>query len=274
MCRWIAYSGQPIGIDTLVINPSHSLMRQSFDSKMHYKSDGTINVMNADGFGLGWFSDKPEPALYKIADPAWSNENIKEICTNVKSHLFMAHIRDASTGAIQRSNAHPFKHDKWIFQHNGRIDNFITIKRELQFDIEPDLFPLIRGTTDSETIFFLLLTYGLDYDPIGAVRRMIERVERACVNQKIPIVFTLSCAISNGKELYTINYANGAKSNSQYYSSHQDCMNEQSSDTVIIPARSVVVVSEPLAQNNKHWIETPDGTFATILGGEVQIQSL
>lgn len=110
MCRWIAYNGKPIAMDTLVSKPLHSLVAQSLDAKMHYHADGHNEPTNGDGFGIGWYMDKPEPGLFKVADPAWSNENISELCAQVKSRLFMAHIRAASSGAIQRSNAHPFKY--------------------------------------------------------------------------------------------------------------------------------------------------------------------
>lgn len=273
MCRWIAYIGKPIWMDTLVTRPANSLMRQSFDAKMHFNPDGSSNTTNADGFGLGWYAGNAEPGIYKVADPAWSNENIKEICANVQSPLFMAHIRAASTGAIQRSNAHPFKYKNWLFQHNGRIEGFSMLKRALQFDISPELYPLIRGTTDSETIFWLLLTFGLEKDPINAVRRMIARVEQAYQEHALPVQMTLSCAMSDGNNLYTIRYANGVASNSQYYFTEAYCMSSEE-ENIRIPTGGVVIVSEPLTQEDSSWNEMPDGSFATIRNGKTEIERL
>src|SRR5688572_20786995 len=98
MCRWIAYIGKPIYIDTLVTKPSRSLVEQSLNSKMSFTQEGSLLTTNGDGFGVGWYAGKEEPGLFKGAEPAWGNENLNEICSQVKAHIFMAHIRAASTG--------------------------------------------------------------------------------------------------------------------------------------------------------------------------------
>lgn len=273
MCRWIAYIGKPIHMDRLVTRPANSLLEQSVNAKMHYKPDGSILATNGDGFGVGWYADKTEPGLFKVADPAWSNENIHEICSQIAARIFMAHIRAASIGAIQRSNAHPFKYNNWLFQHNGSVFNFQLIRRDLQFDIAPELFSLLRGTTDSETLFLLALTYGLETDPKRAIEKVISRVERACKEHDIPMNLTLSCAISDGESLYTVRYAAGKKSNSQYYSALADCLKD-SGDCPSQPISSIVVVSEPLDHAGIYWTEMPDNSFATIKNGQVNVEML
>lgn len=108
MCRWIAYIGKDIFVDTLVTRPAYSLVEQSLHAKLSLQLDGSILATNGDGFGLGWYMDKGEPGLFKTAEPTWSNENINEICAQIKAKIFMAHVRAASTGSIQRTNSHPF----------------------------------------------------------------------------------------------------------------------------------------------------------------------
>src|SRR4051812_8720292 len=127
MCRWIAYIGRPIYIDALVTKPAYSLVEQSMNSKMSFRVDGSILATNGDGFGIGWYTEREEPGLFKGAEPAWGNDNLSEICAHTRSRIFMAHIRAASTGAIQRSNSHPFKYKNWLFQHNGYVNYFDTI---------------------------------------------------------------------------------------------------------------------------------------------------
>jgi len=40
------------------------------------------------------------------------------------------------------------------------------LKRGLLFDVDPQLFPHVVGSTDSETLFFLALTFGLRSEPL------------------------------------------------------------------------------------------------------------
>lgn len=274
MCRWIAYSGKPIYLDTLVTKPARSLVEQSLNSQLSFRPDGTVVATNGDGFGMGWYSAKEEPALFKVPSPAWNNENINELCEQIQSRLFMAHIRAASVGAIQRSNVHPFKYKNWLFQHNGYIGNFEAIRRDLQFAIAPELFPALAGTTDSETFFLLALTYGLQDDPKSALEKTIARIFQACEENEISTDIILSCAISDGRALYTLRYSSSQRVHSQYYSTHAECLKDLSEENDIMPRRSVVVVSEPLDQSGDLWQEVPANSFGVYAEGNVAIEEL
>ena len=81
MCRWIAYKGQPIILETLVAAPERSLIAQSLNA-----AEG-VTPTNGDGFGLGWYGERPEPGLYRELRPAWSDENLRHICAQVRSSL-------------------------------------------------------------------------------------------------------------------------------------------------------------------------------------------
>ena len=103
--------------------------------------------------------------MFKNIDPAWNDPNLREIARRIRTPLLFAHIR-ASTGTpVQRSNCHPFRHDRWLWMHNGAIRDFHEIKRDLLFAVDPLLYPDIEGSTDSEAMFFLALTFGLTDDP-------------------------------------------------------------------------------------------------------------
>jgi predicted glutamine amidotransferase len=274
MCRWIAYTGKPIYIDMLVTKPSYSLLAQSLNARMAFRPDGSILATNGDGYGIGWYTEKPEPGLFKGAEPAWSNENLHEICAQTRAHIFMAHIRAASTGASQRSNAHPFKYRNWLFQHNGHIENFEVVRRELQCAIAPELFPLLKGTTDSETFFLLALTHGLMENPKEAIVQTLRFVKDVCARSAAPNELIFSCAMSDGKTLYTLRYSSGERCHSQYYSTHSDCMKEMDEESSAVPRNSVVVVSEPLDPSTELWHEMPPSSFATFRHGEVAIEPL
>ena len=64
-----------------------------------------------------------------------------------------------------------------MFVHNGYIDEWQHIKRDLTMMVSPDLFPEIEGSTNSEVLFMLALTFGLADDPAGAIARMVGTVE-------------------------------------------------------------------------------------------------
>jgi glutamine amidotransferase len=267
MCRWIAYIGAPIFIDILVTKPDHSLVEQSMNARFSFKPDGSLLATNGDGFGVGWYMHKEEPGLFKTAEPAWANESIREICSQTQAHTFMAHVRAASTGAIQRTNAHPFKYKNWLFQHNGYLMHFETLRRDLHFAIAPDYYPTLKGTTDSETIFLLALSNGLETDPKKAFEKTIQLIKAVCMQHQVPFELALSCAMSNGQSLFTVRYSSGEKLHSQYYSTDADCMKDINQDNDTMPRKSVVIVSEPLDQSLERWNELPPGSFATFSAG-------
>src|SRR5687767_15963270 len=121
MCRWLAYSGTPILLEELLYKPEYSLIDQSMHSRMG------VETTNGDGFGVGWYGVEDAaavPVLFRGVGPAWGDVNLRELAHNISSGLFLAHIR-ASTGTpVQQTNCHPFRHDQWLWVHNGAIRGF------------------------------------------------------------------------------------------------------------------------------------------------------
>ncbi len=274
MCRWIAYSGQPIFIEQLITLPEHSLVEQSLNTEMNFHSDGSLMSTNGDGFGIGWYAERQDPGLYKDERPAWSNNNLHELCRQIRARIFFAHVRATTTGAVQRANCHPFKYKNWLFQHNGDVSDFNKIRRDLQMSIAPDLFPELKGTTDSETFFYLALTYGLQDNPKLALQKMVERVKKALVDNGVDGHLNLSCALSNGQKVHTLRYAHNAKSKTQFYSSNSGWINDTSlsvDSTAYFPEDNIVLVSEPLDRYDNKWNEIPDNSFSTVYKSEVTI---
>src|SRR5947209_11702701 len=150
MCRWLAaYTGSPILLERALYSPAHSLIDQSLHSELG------AEATNGDGYGLGWYDDQPAPGRFRGIEPAWNDDNLRELAGHVKSHLFFAHIRAAIGSAVQQTNCHPFRRGRWLFMHNGFIDGFSEIKRDLVLDVDESLYPEIRGTTDTEVLFHL-----------------------------------------------------------------------------------------------------------------------
>ena len=156
MCRWVAYYGNPVRPETLLYDTEFSLVEQSRRDRL------AGGYPNADGFGLGWYGTRSEPGVYHSVRPAWGDRNLRELAGQIESPLFLAHIRAATGTPVEETNCHPFRHGRWLFVHNGFIDDFARLRRELLLAVDPELFPNIQGTTDSELMFHLALTFGLD----------------------------------------------------------------------------------------------------------------
>ena len=107
--------------------------------------------------------------MFHSIEPAWNDQNLREIAGHISSPLFFTHIRAAIGSAVQQTNCHPFRHDRWLFMHNGYINEFDTIKRDLVLAVDPSLYPEIKGQADTEVLFYLALTLGLEDDPPSAI---------------------------------------------------------------------------------------------------------
>jgi glutamine amidotransferase len=170
MCRWITFiSTSDVLLSDIVLTPSNSLVDQSMDASFHPGFAHRFNhVVNADGFGVGWYCrHSTSPAVFKETEPAWSNENLREICQATKTSCMIAHVRAASPGmGVHLPNVHPFKAGRLLFCHNGALQQFHLIRRKLLAQVTDEAFAHIKGTTDSEVAFALLLT-NLAKDGMG-----------------------------------------------------------------------------------------------------------
>ena len=115
--------------------------------------------------GTPGYDAEPTPGVFRSIEPAWNDQNLRELASHVRSHLFFTHIRAAIGSAVQQTNCHPFRHGRWLFMHNGFIDGFATIKRDLVLAVDESLYPEITGQTDTEVLFNLALSFGLEDDP-------------------------------------------------------------------------------------------------------------
>ena len=184
--------------------------------------------------------------------------------------MFLSHIRATTGSAVQRSNCHPFRHGRWLFQHNGLIPEFDELHRELLFDVPEKFFGGIRGTTDSEVFFHLALGYGLDDDAPTALSRAAGRVEEAMARRGIEGDFHLSAAVANGDSIYAVRYSSGGTPRTLFYADDLEILKEFD-PTLHIPEGSIVVVSEPLGPLVR-WEEVPPGTLIKAGSGGVEIR--
>lgn len=238
MCRFLAYIGEPILPETLVVSPSHSLVHQSL-----HAAEGKTRA-NADGFGLGWYGERPEPGLYRAASPAWSDENLRSICGQVRSRLFFAHVRSATGTAIAQANCHPFAAGRLMFMHNGQIGGWPLVKREIEGTIPDALYKERRGTTDSEAVFLAAVANGLERDPVGAIMATLAQLKATMHRLRVQAPLRFTAAVSDGTRLWAFRWACDAKAPTLYY--------RQGS-------HGLVVASEPIDRVYDSWQEIPQG---------------
>lgn len=269
MCRWLAYSGEAIPLDELILKPQHSLISQSLTARR------SESPTNGDGFGIGWYGNGEIPGVYRETRPAWNDENLRDLANHIQSHLFFAHVRAATGTSIQRTNCHPFRHGRWILVHNGLINGFETIRRELILAVEPRLFNEIRGTTDSELMFYIALSLGLEQEPLSALEKMAGLIEHTGRRHGIEYPVQMTLGLGDGKNLYAVRYSSVGRSRTLFHSKSVLALRELDPDNPrlrLVPEDARAIVSEPFGEMTEYWVEIPEGSALVVEAGEIRYQ--
>jgi predicted glutamine amidotransferase len=269
MCRWLAYSGSPILLREALYTPAHSLVDQSLHSRLG------AETTNGDGFGVGWYGDTPIPGVFHSTEPAWNDHNLHELANHISSSHFFTHIRAAIGSAVQQTNCHPFRHERWLFMHNGYINEFAVIKRDLVLAIDPSLYPKIEGQTDSEVLFFLALTFGLEDDPPAAIEQAIGLVEAVGSRLGVPHPFQGTIATTDGTSTWAVRYSSEGKSRSLYYTTDVPTLRQLYPERQLLQELSEdtrLIVSEPLGDVAGVWNEVPEATCGIVSRGQEEMR--
>src|SRR3954447_2351064 len=266
MCRWNAYFGQPVRIDELLFRTQHSLIEQSLHSRMG------VETTNGDGFGLGWYRDGDggTPARYRSVTPAWSDANLRDLASDIESPLFLAHIRATTGTAVQQTNCHPFRHGRWLFVHNGVINGFQAMRRQLLYAVDSSLFNSISGSTDSEALFYLALTFGLEDDPLGAVEKAVGFVEATGREHGVEHAVQMTLGFSDGERLYAVRYSSEHRSRTLFVSENVESVRALHPDNARLQRMTDedrVIVSEPVSDLPGAWREMPESTALIVQRG-------
>jgi predicted glutamine amidotransferase len=266
MCRWNAYFGEPLLIDELLYRTEHGLIDESLHSRMG------AETTNGDGFGLGWYTadNRESPARYRSVNPAWNDANLRDLAAHIESPLFLAHIRAAIGSPVQQTNCHPFRHGRWLFVHNGMLGGFREMRRDLLLAVDPQLFEGIAGSADSEVLFYLALSFGLEEDPLGAFERAIGLVEATGEARGIEHPFQGTVGFSNGEQLWAVRYSSEHRSRTLFVSEDVSAVRALHPDNPRLQGLSDetrLVVSEPLADISGAWLEVPESTALAVRPG-------
>ena len=262
MCRIVAYLGKTeVTLSSLVLAPEHSLEVQSYAPK-----EMMSGVVNADGFGVGWYVPwaGEEPAVYRSNAPMWADRSFAGIAPKIRSGSILAAVRSATPGLpAEESGVPPFSSGRYAFAHNGAIEGFRhTAMRPLRKALSDESYADLLGVTDSETIFAGMLDL-LREDPrdlAGAAQRTVRHVSGVCAG--LAIRATLNLALTDGARMAFTRYSTQGPGNSLYFAEGYDAFPD-----------GVVVASERL-DGGAVWQEVPDRHLLAVEKGTVSLRPL
>ena len=171
---------------------------------------------------------------------------------------------------MQETNCHPYRYGRWLFVHNGLINEFREVRRELMLALDPALFPDLQGSTDSEVLFYLALTNGLQEDPLAALERTIGFVEQTADRHGIDRAIQASIGVSDGERLWAVRYSTEGKSRTLFASADAGALKQLHPENPRLQALrddDRLVVSEPFADLPGAWHELPESSALIVLPG-------
>jgi predicted glutamine amidotransferase len=260
MCRWMAWIGQPVLIEELLFKSQHGIVDQSLHARMG------AEPTNGDGFGVGWYGTGVGPAVYRSVAPAWGDPNLRELAAHVESPLFMAHVRAAIGSPVQETNCHPFRRGNWLFVHNGFLADFHLLRRDLMLAIDPELFAEVQGSTDTEVVFYLALTLGLERDPIAALEATVGLIEETARRRGAAGAVQATFGLTNGTTVWAVRYSTDGHARSLFASADAESVRRLHPDNPRFQRlrdEDRLIVSEPFSDLPGVWREIPQATAVT-----------
>jgi len=261
MCRLMLYLGPEATLSALIVEPEHSLIRQSVHSKEREEP------LNGDGFGIGWYASghSAEPAVFRSITPAWNNRNLQNLARVVTSDCVLAHVRAATqSSGVNDANCHPFRWRQYLCMHNGDVANFRLVRRKLLESVCDEAFGNVYGSTDSEHFFALFIDSLLKSNEPDPALRMAQALASA-IGRVLELVrgtgaaedSYLNIAISDGEHAVVSRFTDAAdgKPESLYYVTGQ--IYRDVGPTAKRKGTQAVVVSSERLTPDHRWKEVP-----------------
>ncbi|KAK0752281.1 putative 20S proteasome subunit alpha type 2 [Schizothecium vesticola] len=299
MCRFLVYQGSDeILLSKLILDPTHSILKQSFDSRL--RLDTRRGQNNADGFGIGFYTDPKlgtAPCLFTSTTPAWNCANLHRLASKTASRLIFAHVRATTEGSLSEDNCHPFCHGDLMWMHNGGLGGWKQIKRRLGERLADKWYLGVAGGTDSEWAFALFLDTleRMGYDPssqpsggfgptvlrkamlktIAIINELIDAIPESVIHaESIDTRSLLNFALTDGHSVICTRYVGSASDEaaSLYYSSGTmwETRAQDPNKRDFQMARNdkdadvVLVASEPLTFERENWVNVPTNSILTV----------
>lgn len=248
MCRWVAYAGPEIYLEDILFNQDHSIVNQSLSAHE------SVWTTNGDGFGVAWYTQRTTAGLFKDVLPAWNDSNLRSLAAHIRTTLFFAHVRATTGTTVSRSNCHPFIWKNWTFMHNGQIGNWNSCRKLYESNISEEFYHCREGTTDSEAIFLVALSLGLQHNPLQAIQQALILAIDAMGKTQASEPLRASLAVTDGKQIWAFRYSSDDRSPSLYFGSPHTRASEH------FPNEFNTIASEPSDHQAEHWHKVDEGT--------------
>ncbi|GHC87210.1 ergothioneine biosynthesis protein EgtC [Streptomyces flavofungini] len=246
MCRHLAFLGEPEALGALLVEPAHSLFRQSWAPRR--QRHGTVN---ADGFGVGWYAQgDPVPARYRRSVPIWGDQSFADLARVVRSGAVLAAVRDATeAGADGEAAAAPFTAGPWLFSHNGAVSGWPDSLAAVATTLPPADLLSLEARCDSALVWALVLERLRRGDEAAqALGDITVEVARAAPASRLNLLLT------DGETI-----AATAWGDTLWYLTE--------------PGRRTVVASEPY-DDDPAWREVPDRTLLAATSTDILLTPL
>lgn len=253
----------------------HSIFKQCYkEPYTPYDENNPRNHnTNLDGYGIGFFVKKLAKKYTNII-PSWNDVNLFHILPYIKTKILMIHLRavdplvqsnfkyigNQSKTPVHSFNCHPFVYNEWMFSHNGFIESFYNGKsrKKIINKIDDDLLLNIMGNTDSEYLFYLILTYiKKGFDTVTAIKKVFIYLNK--ISKKLTI--SINIIITNGIQTYSTRYINkeNLKPPSLYYIKNHD---------------NIIISSEPFDKSNDLWELVPKNSLIIVKNKKINISNI
>ena len=269
MCRLYGFrASEPTKVECTLVRAQNALVSQS-------RSDAA-GRSHGDGWGIGYYRDGEGRVERRVA-AAFEDLHFSVTAERVHSRTVVAHVRKATKGRNALENTHPFQHGRWMFAHNGTLTAFERLHPRLERDCDSDLLLARRGQTDSELIFYWLLSRmrreGMaPAEPHVELPRLVDLVRGAtreldALNAaagaeqpaQLNFILTDGAALVASRWRHPLNWVARQGIHDCEICGIPHIQHDESVDY-----RAVVVASEPIS--HEPWRELPDGGVLSVDG--------
>ena len=111
-------------------------------------------------------------------------------------------------------NRHPFSFDEtpWIMAQNGDVPNWMLLQRELLRHCEDRYLKQMRGSTDTEFLYVLLLSLlasDSNEDVQRAIEKMVRLISQAMTDLDLPALTKMKMALVSPNRIIGVNVGLG-----------------------------------------------------------------
>ena len=247
MCRHLAYLGPAVPLAALLLDPPHSLLRQSWAPR-DMRGGGSVN---ADGFGVGWFPPgAAAPVRYRRGCPIWADAALPPLATASPAGAALAAVRNATVGMpVMETAAAPFAEGPWLFSHNGAVVGWPDSVAGLAASLPVRDLMTLDAPTDAAFLWALVrhrLRSGADLTT--SIVDTVAAVGAAATGSRLNLMLT------DGRTAVATTWWH-------------------SLSVRLVPGTSTLISSEPL-DDDPAWQPVPDRHVVTATAGSVDVRPL